>query len=45
MKHFVERGDKLLDKALILNASRIGYLLREPAWAASDTWVSMADKV
>jgi dehydrogenase/reductase SDR family protein 12 len=42
---FKGRGDELLDKTLILNASKIGYLLREPSWAPSDTWVSMADKV
>lgn len=39
-----DRGDKLLDKTMILNASKIGDLLREPAWAPSDTWVSMAGK-
>ncbi len=40
-----ERGDNFLDKTLIMNASKIGYLLREPSWAPSDTWVSMTDKV
>jgi len=40
-----ERGDNLLDKTWFLNASKIGYLLREPYWAPSDTWVSMAGKV
>ena len=45
VENFIERGDKLLGKTLILNVSRIGYLLREPTWDASDNWVSMADKV
>lgn len=40
-----EKGDQLLDKTLMLNASKVGYLLRKPAWAPSDTWVSMAGKV
>ena len=38
-------GDRLLDKTFLLNASKIGYLLREPYWAPSETWVSMRDKV
>jgi hypothetical protein len=44
-KHFAERGVKVLHKTLISTISRISYLLREPNWAASDNWVSMADKV
>ena len=42
---FKQCGDKHLDETLLLNASKIGYLLREPSWAPSNTWVSMADKV
>ena len=45
VENLMERGDKLLDKTFLLNASKIGYLLREPTWAPSDTWVSMQDKV
>ena len=35
----------LLDKTLLLNVSRVGYLLRSAAWHPSETWVSMKDKV
>jgi NAD(P)-dependent dehydrogenase (short-subunit alcohol dehydrogenase family) len=45
IEHLMEGGDKLLDKTFLLNASKIGYLLREPTWAPSETWVSMHDKV
>jgi hypothetical protein len=45
IEHLMEGGDKLLDKTFLLNASKIGYLLREPTWAPSETWVSMQDKV
>ena len=45
VENLMERGDKLLDKTFLLNASKIGYLLREQTWAPSDTWVSMQDKV
>lgn len=38
-------GDALLNKTMLLNASRVGYLLREPTWDPADTWVSMRDKV
>jgi len=38
-------GDALLDKTVLLNASKVGYLLREPTWDPADTWVSMRDKV
>jgi hypothetical protein len=44
VESFQERGAKLLDKTIVSNASNIGYLLRGPTWAASDTWVSMADR-
>jgi NAD(P)-dependent dehydrogenase (short-subunit alcohol dehydrogenase family) len=40
-----ESGGKLLNETLVLTASKIGCLLREPTWAPSDNWVSMADKV
>jgi NAD(P)-dependent dehydrogenase (short-subunit alcohol dehydrogenase family) len=45
VEHLIDGGDRLLDKTFLLNASRIGYLLREPTWAPSETWVSMQDKV
>ena len=45
VEHLMEGGDKLLDKTFLLNASKIGYLLRKPTWAPSETWVSMQDKV
>jgi NAD(P)-dependent dehydrogenase (short-subunit alcohol dehydrogenase family) len=45
VEHLTEGGEKLLDKTFLLNASKIGYLLRETSWAPSETWVSMQGKV
>lgn len=38
-------GDALLDKTLVLNATQVGYRLREGGWAPNETWVCMRDKV
>lgn len=38
-------GEKLLDNALLLNATKAGYYLRESGWDPNETWVSMHDKV
>jgi hypothetical protein len=40
-----EGGDKLLDNTLPLNASKVGFHLRQAGWSANDTWVWMRDKV
>ena len=45
VEQLMEGADRLLDKTMVLNASKVGYLLREPAWDPADTWVSMRGKV
>jgi len=45
VEQLMDGADRLLDKTMVLNASRVGYWLREPAWDPADTWVSMRGKV
>jgi dehydrogenase/reductase SDR family protein 12 len=40
-----QKGDELLDNALLINVTKPGYLLRQPWWDPDDTWVSMHGKV